>query len=73
MTARTGVAYNGYAHSFAGMGVQFILFGHRHGHRDAARAAARPVEAPARGAAVASGMLLGSRAASARDYARWSF
>jgi ABC-2 type transport system permease protein len=26
VTARTGVAYNGYAHSFGGMGVQFILF-----------------------------------------------
>ena len=26
MTSRRGVAYNAYAHSFAGMGVQFILF-----------------------------------------------
>ncbi len=26
VTARAGVAYNGYAHSFAGMGIQFILF-----------------------------------------------
>jgi ABC-2 type transport system permease protein len=26
ITASTGIAYNGYAHSFAGMGVQFILF-----------------------------------------------
>ncbi len=26
VTSGTGVAYNGYAHSFAGMGVQFILF-----------------------------------------------
>jgi len=26
VTARTGVVYNGYAHSFGGMGVQFILF-----------------------------------------------
>jgi len=26
VTAKTGVRYNGYAHSFAGMGVQFILF-----------------------------------------------
>jgi ABC-2 type transport system permease protein len=26
MTSRRGVPYNGYAHSFAGMGVQFILF-----------------------------------------------
>ncbi len=26
VTSRTGVVYNGYAHSFAGMGVQFILF-----------------------------------------------
>lgn len=26
VTAREGVAYNGYAHSFAGMGIQFILF-----------------------------------------------
>jgi ABC-2 type transport system permease protein len=26
MTARAEVAYNGYAHSFAGMGVQFLLF-----------------------------------------------
>jgi ABC-2 type transport system permease protein len=26
MTARTNVAYNGYAHSFAGMGIQFLLF-----------------------------------------------
>ena len=26
MTARVGVAYNGFAHSFAGMGVQFLLF-----------------------------------------------
>ena len=26
VTSRTGVRYNGYAHSFAGMGVQFILF-----------------------------------------------
>ncbi|HQL47941.1 MAG TPA: ABC transporter permease [Holophaga sp.] len=26
VTARTGIRYNGYAHSFAGMGVQFILF-----------------------------------------------
>ena len=26
VTARTNVAYNGYAHSFAGMGVQFLLF-----------------------------------------------
>lgn len=26
ITARNGVAYNGYAHSFGGMGIQFILF-----------------------------------------------
>lgn len=26
VTSGTGVAYNGYAHSFAGMGIQFILF-----------------------------------------------
>lgn len=26
VTAKTGIRYNGYAHSFAGMGVQFILF-----------------------------------------------
>jgi ABC-2 type transport system permease protein len=26
VTARTGVAYNAFAHSFAGMGVQFLLF-----------------------------------------------
>ena len=26
VTARVGEAYNGYAHSFAGMGVQFVLF-----------------------------------------------
>jgi ABC-2 type transport system permease protein len=26
VTARSGTAYNGYAHSFAGMGVQFLLF-----------------------------------------------
>jgi ABC-2 type transport system permease protein len=26
LTARTGVQYNGYAHSMAGMGIQFILF-----------------------------------------------
>ncbi len=26
VTAREGVKYNGYAHSFAGMGVQFVLF-----------------------------------------------
>jgi ABC-2 type transport system permease protein len=26
VTARTGVAYNGFAHAFAGMGVQFLLF-----------------------------------------------
>lgn len=26
MTAQTGVAYNGFAHAFAGMGVQFVLF-----------------------------------------------
>jgi ABC-2 type transport system permease protein len=26
MTSGTGVAYNGYAHSFAGMGIQFLLF-----------------------------------------------
>jgi ABC-2 type transport system permease protein len=26
ITAGTGIAYNGYAHSFGGMGVQFILF-----------------------------------------------
>jgi len=26
MTARAGAAYNGYAHSFAGMGVQFLFF-----------------------------------------------
>ncbi|HEY8148404.1 MAG TPA: ABC transporter permease [Vicinamibacteria bacterium] len=26
VTVRTGVAYNGFAHSFAGMGVQFLLF-----------------------------------------------
>ena len=26
MTAQAGVAYNGFAHSFAGMGVQFLLF-----------------------------------------------
>ena len=26
VTSRTNVAYNGYAHSFAGMGVQFLLF-----------------------------------------------
>src|SRR2546421_11133310 len=26
ITAGTGIEYNGYAHSFGGMGVQFILF-----------------------------------------------
>ena len=26
MTARPNIAYNGYAHSFAGMGIQFLLF-----------------------------------------------
>ena len=26
MTAGTNIAYNGYAHSFAGMGIQFLLF-----------------------------------------------
>jgi len=26
ITVRTGVPYNGFAHSFAGMGVQFLLF-----------------------------------------------
>jgi ABC-2 type transport system permease protein len=26
VTAQAGIAYNGYAHSFAGMGVQFLLF-----------------------------------------------
>jgi ABC-2 type transport system permease protein len=26
VTSRTGVAYNGFAHAFAGMGVQFLLF-----------------------------------------------
>src|SRR5205823_8994394 len=26
MTAGSNIAYNGYAHSFAGMGIQFLLF-----------------------------------------------
>jgi bifunctional DNA-binding transcriptional regulator/antitoxin component of YhaV-PrlF toxin-antitoxin module len=48
MTAGSNIAYNGYAHSFAGMAIQFLLFAMANcGDRDAARAPARPVEAPA--------------------------
>ena len=47
MTAGSNVAYNGYAHSFAGMAIQFLLFAMANRDRDAARAPARPLEAAA--------------------------
>ena len=54
MTAGANVAYNGYAHSFAGMAIQFLLFAMANmGDRDAARAAARALEAAAQRAGVA--------------------
>ena len=56
--------YNGYAHSFAGMGIQFLLFAALEPrHRDAARAAARTVEAAAQ-RAVSRYALLGGKTAS---------
>ena len=53
VTARAGVRYNGYAHSFGGMGVQFILFmGIDAGGGHAAAAATRVVEKIPRRAAL---------------------
>ena len=65
MTSGENVAYNGYAHSFAGMGIQFLLFAAGQSrHRDPARTAARIVETPAQRADLASCTLLAGKVAS---------
>ena len=54
MTAGSNVAYNGYAHSFAGMGDSVPALRRRESrHRDPARTAARAVEAAAQRAGLA--------------------
>ena len=65
VTAREGVAYNGYAHSFAGMGVQFILFMGIDVGIGVLLQRQRGLWKRFRAAPLSRGMLLGSRAVSA--------
>ncbi len=56
VTGRDDVPYNGYAHSFAGMGIQFLLFrDDRYGRRHSARTSTRIVEAAAKRADLPDG------------------
>ena len=65
VTARRGVAYNGYGHAFAGMGVQFILFLGIDVGIGLLLQRQRGLWKRFRAAPLSRGVLLGSRAASA--------
>jgi ABC-2 type transport system permease protein len=65
ITASTGAKYNGYTHSFAGMGVQFILFLGIDVGINMLLQRQRGLWKRLRAAPLSRGMLLGSRAASA--------
>jgi ABC-2 type transport system permease protein len=64
ITSAVGVAYNGYAHAFAGMGVQFILFMGLDAGIALLLLRQRGLWQRLRAAPVSRGMLLGSRAVS---------
>jgi len=64
VTARTGVEYNGYAHSFGGMGVQFILFMGIDAGIGMLLQRQRGLWKRFRAAPLSKGLLLGSRALS---------
>ncbi len=64
VTARTGVQYNGYAHSFGGMGVQFIMFMGINMGIEVLLARERGLWKRLRAAPLSRAMLLGSRAVS---------
>jgi ABC-2 type transport system permease protein len=65
VTARQGIRYNGYAHAFAGMGVQFILFLGIDVGIGLLLQRQRGLWSRLRAAPLSRGMLLGSRAVSA--------
>ena len=65
VTARTGVQYNGYAHSFGGMSVQFILFMGIDVGIGVLLQRQRGLWKRLRAAPISRGLLLGSRAISA--------
>jgi ABC-2 type transport system permease protein len=65
VTARQGVEYNGYAHSFGGMGVQFILFMGIDMGVQLLLQRQRGLWKRLRAAPISRGLLLGSRAMSA--------
>jgi ABC-2 type transport system permease protein len=65
VTARTGVSYNGYAHSFGGMSVQFILFMGIDVGIGLLLQRQRGLWKRLRAAPLSRGLLLGSRALSA--------
>ncbi len=65
VTSRTGVAYNGYAHSFGGMSVQFILFMGIDAGIGMLLQRQRGLWKRLRAAPLSRGLLLGSRAISA--------
>jgi ABC-2 type transport system permease protein len=65
VTARQGIRYNGYAHAFAGMGVQFILFLGIDVGIGLLLQRQRGLWKRLRAAPLSRGMLLGSRAVSA--------
>jgi ABC-2 type transport system permease protein len=65
VTAGKGIAYNGYAHSFAGMGVQFILFMGIDVGIGVLLLRQRGLWKRLRAAPLSRGLLLGSRALSA--------
>jgi ABC-2 type transport system permease protein len=65
VTGRRGVPYNGYAHSFGGMGVQFILFMGIDAGIGVLLARQRGLWKRLRAAPLSRGVLLGSRAISA--------
>ena len=65
VTARAGVQYNGFGHSFGGMGVQFILFMGIDAGIGVLLARQRGLWKRLRAAPLSRGLLLGSRAISA--------
>jgi ABC-2 type transport system permease protein len=65
VTARKGIAYNGYAHAFGGMGVQFILFMGVDVGIGVLLQRQRGLWKRLRAAPLSRGLLLGSRALSA--------
>ena len=64
VTARTGVAYNGFAHSFAGMSIQFVLFMGIDMGIGVLLLRQRGLWKRLRAAPLSRGLLLGARAAS---------